>query len=68
MAKRILITGFEAFDKDESNPSGDWVRWIDTRSCPADRVILGEILPVTFDGAFKSFQKVYASGAGCCSL
>lgn len=59
MAKKILITGFEPFDKDVTNPSGDWIEWMKGRTSPSNREILGAILPVTFNGGFKSFKKIY---------
>lgn len=59
MIKKILIAGFEPFNMDATNPSGDWVQWMEGRNSPLDRNILGVILPVTFDGGFKSFKKIY---------
>lgn len=58
MSKKILITGFEPFDQDLDNPSGDWVSWMKNRPKQAGLEVLGEILPVTFGGAFVSFKKI----------
>lgn len=57
MTKKILITGFEPFDNDFTNPSGDWIKWMETRNTGKD--VRGEILPVSFSGAFNKFKKVY---------
>ncbi len=57
MNKKILITGFEPFDRDLDNPSGDWVTWMKSRPKQADREVMGLILPVTFRGAFPAFKK-----------
>lgn len=59
MTKKILITGFEPFDSDTTNPSGDWISWMKDRPMPNDRETIGALLPVTFDGGFKAFKKVY---------
>ena len=58
MIKKILITGFEPFDNDTTNPSADWINWMKGKE-PRDREIRGEILPVTFQGGFESFKKSY---------
>lgn len=58
--KKILITGFEPFDQDKTNPSGDWVNWMIARSMPlrtSSRELRGIVLPVTFNGAFASLKK-----------
>jgi pyroglutamyl-peptidase len=58
MKKKILITGFEAFDNDSTNPSAEWVKWMEGKM--PERVDLrGEILPVTFGSAFLKFKKIY---------
>ena len=59
MIKKILITGFEPFDSDSTNPSGDFIDWMSNRKKSEDRLVSGVILPVTFDGAFLKFKKVY---------
>ncbi len=59
--KKILIAGFEPFDQDKTNPSGDWVNWMIARSMPlrsSSRELKGVVLPVTFDGAFATLKKV----------
>lgn len=58
MAKKILVTGFEPFDQDQTNPSGEWVNWIRARSMPG-REVKGIILPVSFVGAFEEFKKSF---------
>ncbi len=58
MTKKILITGFEPFNLDATNPSGDWVNWMEGRGA-SDRVVKGAILPVTFSGGFLAFKKIY---------
>ncbi len=61
MSKKILITGFEPFDQDPVNPSGEWVEWMIARTMPLQRQPLelrGVVLPVTFDGAFATLKKV----------
>jgi pyroglutamyl-peptidase len=58
--KKILIAGFEPFDQAMTNPSADWITWMqDKKSTITDRVVTGIILPVTFDTAFREFSKVY---------
>lgn len=57
MTKKILITGFEPFDNDFTNPSGEWIKWMETRNI--DKDVRGVILPVTFAGAFNKFKKIY---------
>ena len=59
MNKRVLITGFEPFDGENANPSGDWIAWMNGRKKPLKRDILGLILPVTFTSAFDYFKKSY---------
>ena len=59
MKKKILITGFEPFDKDQTNPSGDWINWMKKKESRKDLEIRGNILPVTFSGAFLDFKKAF---------
>lgn len=46
----VLLTGFEPFAGDATNPSGDAVRAVRARWAGPERLIT-EVLPVTFDGA-----------------
>ena len=59
MIKKFLIAGFEPFNNDQLNPSGDWIEWMLSRNKKSDREIHGIILPVTFEGAFLKFKKAY---------
>lgn len=59
MIKKILITGFEPFDSDAANPTGDWVNWMHSQTPSPGREVRGTILPVTFNGGFQAFKKVY---------
>lgn len=59
MNKKILITGFEPFDQDQENPSGDWISWMKERPKEQGIEVQGVILPVTFKGAFLAFKKVF---------
>jgi pyroglutamyl-peptidase len=59
MKKKVLITGFAPFDRDNINPSGDWIKWLSHRKSPDDRRIHGVILPVSFSGAFIEFKKAF---------
>ncbi|MBC7429968.1 MAG: pyroglutamyl-peptidase I [Bacteriovorax sp.] len=59
MKKKFLITGFEPFDKDTTNPSGDWINWMNSRNSFCNREICGVILPVKFNGGFSEFKKFY---------
>ena len=59
MKKKILISGFEPFNKDLTNPSGDWINWMKSKESREDLEICGIILPVTFGGAFLEFKKAY---------
>lgn len=59
MIKKILITGFEPFDSDTTNPSAEWIDWMGNRDNQADREVLGIVLPVTFNGAFQKFKQAY---------
>lgn len=58
MNKKILISGFEAFDGDLVNPSTELIEWFTKRKFNNDRVVKSVILPVVFDDAFTSFKKV----------
>lgn len=57
--KKILITGFGPFDRDSTNPSGEWIDWMNNREKKSDRQITGVILPVTFNGAYLKFKEAY---------
>ncbi|MBC7711818.1 MAG: hypothetical protein H7177_00665 [Rhizobacter sp.] len=59
MKKKFLITGFEPFDRDDTNPSGDWISWMNGKNISDDREVRGAILPVTFNGGFLEFKKIY---------
>lgn len=59
MKKKILITGFEPFNEDATNPSGDWISWMSTRNAKPERMVKGLVLPVTFQTAFEIFKKSY---------
>lgn len=59
MIKKILLTGFEPFDSDLTNPSEDWIHWIAKKITPIDREIKSIVLPVTFNGAFNLFKENY---------
>jgi pyroglutamyl-peptidase len=59
MIKKILITGFEPFDMDITNPTGDWVNWMQIQTPSLGREVRGVVLPVTFNGGFQAFKKVY---------
>lgn len=58
MNKKILISGFEAFDGDIMNPSTELIEWLGIRKLNNDRVVKSVILPVAFDDAFTSFKKI----------
>jgi len=58
MSKKILISGFDAFDGDIVNPSTELIEWLRIRKINTDRVIKSVILPVAFDDAFTSFKKI----------
>jgi len=59
MIRKILVTGFEPFDRDTTNPSGDFIDWMSKRNKHPDREVQGIILPVIFEGAFLKFKTVY---------
>jgi pyroglutamyl-peptidase len=46
----VLLTGFEPFGGDATNPSGDAVRAVYERWTGAERLIV-DVLPVAFDAA-----------------
>lgn len=46
----VLLTGFEPFAGDATNPSGDAVRAVENRWAGPERLIV-EVLPVAFDAA-----------------
>lgn len=58
MRKKILVTGFEPFDNDFNNPSGDWLENLG-REKFSDREVMRVLLPVTFKGAFIEFQRAF---------
>ncbi len=58
MNKKILISGFDAFDGDIMNPSTELIEWLRIRKINADRVVKSVIFPVVFDDAFNSFKKI----------
>jgi pyroglutamyl-peptidase len=58
MRKKILITGFEPFDNASTNPSGEWINWMQSKKYS---YVQGLILPVTFHTSFLEFVKVYDS-------
>lgn len=58
MTKKILITGFGPFDKNDVNPSQQWVESLCHKKF-VKRDVKGLILPVTFDECFEQFVEVY---------
>lgn len=58
MKKKILISGFEPFDQDAKNISGEWVKRHLNRDFD-DRIVNGIILPVTFHECFHLFKKTF---------
>jgi pyroglutamyl-peptidase len=56
--KKILITGFEPFDQDVINISGEWIKRQNIRDFD-DRNVSGIILPVTFHQSFDVFKKSF---------
>lgn len=59
MHKKILITGFTSFDQALSNPSGEWISWMNARPKPKNKIVVGKILPVEFLTAFNEFKTTY---------
>lgn len=57
--KKILITGFEPFDNDSVNPSGEWINWMKSRLRISERIVQGVILPVAFKEGFEKFKEIY---------
>ena len=55
----ILLTGFEPFGGDASNPSGDAVRLVGARWSGPEKLVTA-ILPVTFIGARASLTQLMA--------
>lgn len=58
MDKKILISGFDAFDGDTMNPSTELIEWLRIRKLSNDRDVRSIILPVVFDEAFHSLKKI----------
>ncbi len=58
MLKKILITGFEAFDSDATNPSAQCLEWLQTRF-HSDSQIKFILLPVSFENSFLKFKKTF---------
>ncbi|MBY0414272.1 MAG: hypothetical protein K2Q18_08905 [Bdellovibrionales bacterium] len=59
MTKKILISGFEAFDNADTNPSGDWITWMENQKIFDDKELRGIILPVTFKDGFLKLKEAY---------
>lgn len=55
MNKRVLVTGFEPFDGDVTNPSAELLDWLKTKSFEFD--LYTELLPVSFSHAFPLLSK-----------
>lgn len=58
MLKKILITGFEAFDSDSTNPSAQCLEWLQTRF-QSDSQIKFIHLPVSFKNSFLKFKNAF---------
>lgn len=52
----VLLTGFEPFAGDATNPSGDAVRLVDTRWTGPERLVTA-VLPVAFDAAAAQLRR-----------
>lgn len=59
MHKKILITGFTTFDQAPSNPSAEWIIWMNAKPTPKNKIVRGRILPVEFLTAFNEFKTTY---------
>lgn len=57
---KILLTGFEPFDGDTSNPSGDAVREVAARY-HGEAELITEVLPVTFGSAGDRLRELIAA-------
>lgn len=55
----VLLTGFEPFGGDASNPSGDAVRLVAERWDGPEKLVVA-VLPVTFDGAAARMRDLIA--------
>ncbi|KTR94805.1 peptidase C15 [Microbacterium testaceum] len=55
----VLLTGFEPFAGDATNPSGDAVRAVEERWTGTERLIV-EVLPVAFDAAAARVRQLLA--------
>ena len=55
----VLLTGFEPFAGDATNPSWEAVRALD-RKCIAGHRVVSVRLPVTFDGSLDALRKAIA--------
>lgn len=56
----VLLTGFEPFAGDRSNPSGDAVRRVES-SWTGPETLLVDVLPVTFTGAAARLRALIAA-------
>lgn len=56
----VLLTGFEPFAGDATNPSGDAVRAVAAR-WPGPEQVVAEVLPVDFDGAVRGLAQLIAA-------
>ena len=54
-APPVLVTGFDAFGGDSSNPSETLARALHGRRL-AGRLVIGEVLPTTFSGAMPALE------------
>lgn len=55
----VLLTGFEPFADDETNPSGDAVRLVAASWSGPERLVTA-VLPVTFEGAAAALRELIA--------
>lgn len=55
MKFKLLITGFEPFDQDLTNPSADFLDWIKTKSFNFEIATL--LLPVSFERVYPLLEK-----------
>lgn len=58
MSKKIVISGFDAFDGDIMNPSTELINWLRIRKNGNEKNINSIILPVVFDEAFIRLKEV----------
>lgn len=57
--KKILVTGFEPFDGDSTNPSANFLSWLNVKSFNFD--IRTELLPVSFTTAYSKLENAFNS-------